>query len=117
MTSQTIMFIFLMLMILSIMNCYFIHNYFIKYSSTFNHHNVIENVIETNQNKGYCFNYFNIHARNPEIYDNRIETLCFPYSHEYVLFILEKAQYVNNYIIMNIGFIIIICSTIIYKYT
>lgn len=66
--------------------------------------------------KSKCFEYYN----QKDVYDKNLETemdiKCVRYSHQYVLFVLDRAQFVNNYVKFNAIFICIICTIIIYKY-
>ena len=86
--------LFLIAIVISVSNYLFVANYFQKYSSI-NRQQLIDK-------RSKCIQNFDTIVSNE---------MCNNYSHEYVVFVLEKAIYLNKYIISNI---IYLCITIIY---
>lgn len=84
----------LIAIVISVSNYLFVANYFQKYSSI-NRQQLIDK-------RSNCIQNFDTIVSNE---------MCNNYSHEYVVFVLEKAIYLNKYIISNI---IYLCITIIY---
>lgn len=86
--------LFLIAIVISVSNYLFVANYFQKYSSI-NRQQLIDQ-------RSNCIQNFDTTVSNE---------MCNNYLHEYVVFVLEKAIYLNKYIISNI---IYLCITIIY---
>lgn len=94
-------FLFLMIFILCMKNYYFVNEYVNRY--------LLKN-IQPFDEKSTCFHYYNQH-----VYDKNLDVKCIGHSHQYILFVLDRAQYINNYVKFNAIVICIICTIIIYQ--
>lgn len=88
-----------LIILLCFTNYYIVNEYYQKYTFTNQ---------QLSEEKFKCIRYYDSH-----IYDKQSDITCHRYSHDYVVFILDRAQYINNYIINNV---IYICMMMIYTY-
>ena len=95
--------LFLMIFILCVKNYYFVNEYINLYLLTNKNKNQIDE-------KSTCFHYYNQH-----VYDKNLDVKCIGHSHQYVLFVLDRAQYIHNYVTFNAILICIISIIIIYQ--
>lgn len=86
-------FVFAVVIIVSISNYIFVVNYFEKYS--------------------FANQLFDKRLKCIQDYNTIMSKECIDYSHEYIVFILEKAIYINKYIISNIIYMCIILAYIL----
>lgn len=84
--------LFAIVILISISNYIFVVNYFQKYTLT---NQLLDKRLK-------CMQYG----------DTKMSNECITYSHEYIVFILERAIYMNKYIISNI---IYMCIILVYK--
>lgn len=104
MTSKIVLYVLIVLSIT--INYLIVCEYFEKYAISFSN---IEKTYNLERSK--CIEYFDSKNRN-----NKTDIECLPYSHDYVVFILQRAYDIKNYFIINMILTMIISVIFILDY-
>lgn len=92
-----------MILILFIKNYYYVKEYTDRYL-------LKDTGFKSIDEKSKCFQYY-----NQPIYNKKNDENCLRYSHQYVVFVLDRAEYIQNYFKFNAVLICIICIIFIYQ--
>lgn len=91
--------IYYTLTLLCFTNYHFVNRYFEKY--IFNDEQLAEPKLR-------CIRYYDTH-----IYDKTSDMICHKYSYDYIVFILDRSQFIKNYLMTNA---IYVCMILIYSF-